>query len=306
MLGAMTAQDLFNALFNASLVVMLLALVASLGMSYTLAQLVAPLRRVWVMVAAVGINCLLVPAICWGICILFPLNNAQTTGIVLAIIGAGGPAGLMAAKLTKRADMALAITLTVVLQLANIVAAPLWANAVVSGASISPWIIIKDMCFLVLIPLAVGIVLRARYKDETASWKTDLDRIANIALVLLFAFGFAAYWRFVVDQLGSWVIIVSIVTTLVPAALGALIGLRDAPTALSGAMVTGMRFVPAGLIVISSQLQNNAAYLAPALLYGVVYTFVMLGLGAELGHMSDARKRVATEVAAPRAATVVK
>ena len=49
--------------------------------------------------------------------------------------------------------------------------------------------------------------------------------------------------------------------------------------------MTGLRFVPAGLIVISTQLDNNAAYLAPALLYGVVYTFVMLGLGAELGHM---------------------
>ena len=138
MLGAMTAQNLFNALFNASLVVMLLSLVASLGMSYTLAQIVAPLRRVWVMVAAVVINCLLVPAVCWGICILFPLNSAQTAGIVLAVIGAGGPAGLMAAKLTKRADMALAISLTVVLQLANIVAAPLWANAVVKRGDDQP------------------------------------------------------------------------------------------------------------------------------------------------------------------------
>jgi BASS family bile acid:Na+ symporter len=196
----------------------------------------------------------------------------------------------MAAKLTKRADMALAISLTVVLQLVNIVVAPLWAQAVVSGATVSPGVIIKDMCFLVLIPLAVGIFLRARYKDDTASWKTECERISNMALVLLFAFGLAANWKLVVNQIGSWVIIVSIILTLVPAALGALIGLRDRPTALSGAMVTGMRFVPIGLIVISTQLHNNPAYLAPALVYGVVYTFVMLGLGAELGHIGGGRK----------------
>ena len=302
----MTAQKLFNDLFNASLVVCLLALVASLGMSYTLAQIVAPLRRVWVIVAAVVINCLLVPAIGWGICILFPLTNAQTTGVVLALIAAGGPAGLMAAKLTKRADMALAISLTVVLQLGNMVAAPLWAKAVVSGATISPWIIIKDMCFLVLIPLAVGIILRARYKDDSASWKADLEKLSNIALIALFAFGAAANWKLVVQQIGDWVLLVSIIATLVAIALGALIGLRDVPTALTGATVTGMRFVPIGLVVISTQLHNNPAYLAPALLYGFVYTFVVLGVGAELGHMGGARKQAATDVATPKPATAAK
>ena len=306
MLAAMTAQKLFNDLFNASLVVCLLALVSSLGMSYTLAQVVAPLRRVWVIVAAVVINCVLVPAIGWGLCILFPLNNAQTTGVVLALIAAGGPASLMGAKLTKRADIPLAISLTVVLMLANIVAAPLWAKEVVSGATISPWIIIKDMCFLVLIPLAIGIFLRARYKDDTASWKAELERISNIALILLFAFGAAANWRLVVQQIGDWVLLVSVIATLVAIALGALIGLRDVPTALSGAMVTGMRFVPVGLIVISTQLHNNPAYLAPALLFGFVYTFVVLGVGAELGHIGAAKKQSTAGTAAPNPAAAAK
>ena len=79
-----------------------------------------------------------------------------------------------------------------------------------------------------------------------------------------------------------------------------------ASTALSGAMVTGMRFVPIGLIVISTQLHNNPAYLAPALLYGIVYTFVMLGLGAELGHMGGSRKPAATDIAGPEPATAGK
>ena len=279
----MTAQQLFDNLFNAFLVVMLLALLSSLGMSFTVAQIVAPLRRVWVIVATLAMNCLLVPAICWGICIVFPLTNAQTTGIMLAFIASAGPAWLMAAKLTRRADMALAISVTIVLQIANIVAVPLWANAIVSGATVSPWLIIKDLCFLVLIPLAVGIVLRARYEDHSASWKPELERIANIALVFVIAFGVAANWKLIVDQIGSWVIIVSIVTTLVATGLGTLIGLRDAPTALSAAMVTGFRFPPIGLVVISTQLDNNPDILAPALVYSIVYTFLMLGLAAEIG-----------------------
>src|SRR5271167_2578732 len=140
----MTVQKLVNDVFQAGLFVMIVTLVASLGLSFSVKQIVAPLRRVWVVVAALVINVLVVPAVGWGICKLFPLSKAELIGIVLCISASAGPAGLKAAQLAKRADMALAVSLVIVLQLANIVAAPLWAKAVVTGATVSPWIIIKD------------------------------------------------------------------------------------------------------------------------------------------------------------------
>ena len=49
----MTAQHLFDAIFDASVAVMILALVTGLGLSLTLQQILAPLRRVKVLVATV-------------------------------------------------------------------------------------------------------------------------------------------------------------------------------------------------------------------------------------------------------------
>ena len=49
----------------------------------------------------------------------------------------GSAAALKGAQLIKRADLPLAVSLVVVLQLSNIVAVPLWAGRVVSGASLS-------------------------------------------------------------------------------------------------------------------------------------------------------------------------
>src|SRR5262249_54124165 len=144
----MTAQKLFNLLFNAGIAVMIITLVLSLGMGFTVAQIVAPLRRIGVIVAVVVVNCVLVPAAAWGICSLFALSSPQRVAIVLLASAAAGPAGLKSCVFAKRADLALAVSLVVVLMLVNIIAAPLWAQAVVTDASVSTWLIIKDLLFL--------------------------------------------------------------------------------------------------------------------------------------------------------------
>ncbi len=76
--------------------------------------------------------------------------------MTLAAIGVAGAAGLKATQLSKKADLALAVSVVVVLQLVNLVAVPLWAGQVVSGASISAATILKNLLALVLLPLVVG------------------------------------------------------------------------------------------------------------------------------------------------------
>ena len=109
--------------------------------------------------------------------------------MVRVISVAGAPAGLKACQLAKRADMAMAVSFIVGLQLVNIVAAPLWACAVVTGATVQAWTIIKDLLILVLIPLVAGLVVKARYGEDSASWKAGLEKTSNIALYIAIAGG---------------------------------------------------------------------------------------------------------------------
>jgi len=278
-----TVDQLFNALFNAGLFIMIVTLVMSLGMGFTVGQVVAPLRRVWVFVLAVTINVLVVPLVAWGLAKAFPITPDQVVGLVLVCVASAGPAGLKAAQLAKRADMALAVSLVIVLQLINIVAAPLWAQAVVTGASVSAAMIIKDLLLLVLVPLVLGLVGHARYTEHAEAWKAGLEKTSNIALYIAIAAGLAVNWADIVSLLGSWVLVAASVMILVFMGLGALIGLRNAPVAISGAMVTGMRFQPIGLIIITTQLGGNSAYLAPALVFALIDTVLMFGIGIEIG-----------------------
>jgi len=120
-------------------------------------------------IAMVVLNAVVIPAAAWGIAELSPMGSKYVPGLVLATVGAGSAASLKAAQLARRADLPLAVSVVVVLQLVNIVAVPLWAGRVVTGASISAWDIVKSLLALVLLPLLVSLFARARYADHAGS-----------------------------------------------------------------------------------------------------------------------------------------
>jgi predicted Na+-dependent transporter len=288
----MTAQHLFAVLFNAGIAVSIGATVASLGLSFTVGQLVTPLRRVWLVTAVIVLNAVLLPAAAWGIAKVSPMDSQYVPGLVLATIGMGSAGALKAAQLAKRADLALAVSLVVVLQLVDIVAVPLWAGHVVSGASISGWDIVKDLLLLVLAPLAVGLALKARYPDEAPGWQPGIVRASNLALVIALTTGIAANWATIVTMIGSWVIVTSIVIVLVSLVAGALVGGKNPETRNTTTLVSGMRFASLGLIIIGTQLGGAANYIGPAITFALVDLILPMLLAVEIGRR-HARRQVA-------------
>ena len=280
----MSAEKLFNDLFGASLVTMLITLVASLGMTFSVHQILAPVRRVWLLLATIAVNLALAPLIAIGVCHVLPLSKEAAIGVELVTIAAIGPAALKACELAKRADMPMAVSYTIVLGVLNIIVAPLWAKVMVKGATVSVLHILGNLVLIVLLPLVVGAVLRARYIDHAPGWKAGLEKISNIALYIAIAAGLAVNWKTVVSTLGSWVIVASVVIILVYIAVGWLAGMwHDTQAAITISMLSSLRFTPVGLFVIATVLKNQSAYLAPALIFCLLDTFIPFGAGAEIG-----------------------
>jgi BASS family bile acid:Na+ symporter len=279
----MTAAQLFNALFNTGLTVFLLTLVTSLGMTFSVTQILQPLRKVWLLVGVVVLNAGLAPLVAIGICHLFPLNSQARAAIALVMIAAGGPACLKSCELSKRADLAMAVSFTIVLQLVNIVVVPLWAKGIITGATVNPWSIVVDLLLLILAPLVIGFVVRGRYPEHRDSWKAGLEKISNIALWIAIAIGVGVNWKSIVSVLGTWVILASVVLIVVYAALGWAVAFRTQQSAITVSNITAMRFTPIGLLVISTVLHNQGAYLTPALVAGFIDTVVPFVIAAEIG-----------------------
>ncbi|HSC51354.1 MAG TPA: bile acid:sodium symporter [Gaiellaceae bacterium] len=299
----MSAQHLFNAIFNASLAVMILALVTGLGLSLTLHQILAPLRRVWVLVATVIANSVLAPLVAIGVSHALPLSTQSRVGVELAAMAAAGPVGMKAAELTKRADMAMAVSFTIVLQVLNIAVAPLFAKQIVTGATVDPWSIVKDLLLLVLAPLVIGQILRARHPEHAEGWQPGLEKISNVALLVAIAVGIAVNWKLLVHAIGSWVLVASAVIVVVCMLLGWLAGrVGDPNSAMTISMVSGMRFTPIGLIVIATTLHNEGAYLIPALLFSLAATVIPIVAGLEVGRATAKVGKKQTAEAPPAAA----
>jgi BASS family bile acid:Na+ symporter len=286
----MSADQLLTALFNAGIAISIGATVLSLGMTFTVAQLTAPLRRIGLVVAMVGLSAIVIPAIAWGLATILPINDAYVDGLVLATLGAGSAGAIKAAQLAKHADLPLAVSLVVVLQLVNIVSVPIWAGQVVTGASLSGWEILKSLLELVLIPLIVGLVARARYTEHAAEWTAGLTKIANLALVVALAAGISVNWQTIVDLLWSWVLLASVLIAAIAVALGALLGGRNRETRVTTGLVSGMRFGSLGLIIIGTQLDGNASYLGPALVFTLLDFVLPLVLAIEIGRKASTSK----------------
>jgi len=298
----MSVEKLFNDLFGAGLVTMLITLVASLGMTFSVHQILAPVRRVWLLLATIAVNAALAPLIAIGICHVLPLSKEAAIGVELVTIASIGPAALKACQLAKRADMPMAVSYTIVLGVLNIVLAPLWAKAMVKGATVSVLHILGNLVLIVLLPLVVGAILRARYPEHAPGWKTGLEKISNVALYIAIAAGLAVNWKTVVSTLGSWVIVASVVIIVVYMALGFVAGIwHDKKSAITLSLLASLRFTPVGLFVIATVLKNQSAYLAPALIFCLLDTFIPFGAGAEIGrYVSRGKAKPAAASAAPK------
>jgi BASS family bile acid:Na+ symporter len=278
-----TADKLLNLLFNAGVVVSISTTVLSLGMSYRIAELLAPLRRIWLVVFMIVVNAALVPAAAYGIGKALPINSDAVVGLTLAAIGSASAAGLKASQLAQRADLALSVSIVVVLQLVNLVAVPLWAGAIVSGASISAGSILGDLCLLVLAPLAIGLLIRTRYADQAKDWPAELGKVSNLALAVALVAGISVNWHAIVSLFGSWVLLACALTAVVGVALGAFVGRTDAETRNTTGLVSGLRFGSLGLIIIGTQLNGNVAYLGPAIVFSLVDLMLVLAMAVEIG-----------------------
>ena len=142
-------MPLVERLFDIGIVLSIVATVLSLGLSLTLPRVVAPLRRGWLVIGVVLVNVVAVPGVAWGVTEVFPMQDTYAAGITLTAIAGGGAAGLKAAQLSQRADLALAVGLVVVLELVDMVTVPLWAERLV-GATISAGTVGKDLLSLCL------------------------------------------------------------------------------------------------------------------------------------------------------------
>ena len=278
----MDLRSLFSILMNLSTLAFVVTSMLAMGLSLTMAQILAPLRNTRLVLAALAANFILAPALAFGIGSLLPLSDGLRLGLILVSTAAGAPFLPRLAQLAK-GDIAFAVGLMTLLVVITIFYMPLVLPLLMRGVTVNPWEIARTLILLMFLPLTTGLLIRARYRETPGSWVPYLTKASNIALVTLLVAGLIANLSAIVEIIGTTGILAALLFLVSCFVTGYLLGGRQDSSRPVVALGTAQRNLAAALAVATANFSEDPAVIVMILVLGLVDLSVLLFTANLLG-----------------------
>ncbi|HWR53360.1 MAG TPA: hypothetical protein VN428_19800 [Bryobacteraceae bacterium] len=241
-------SEFLTQISNLSVQIFAVASMASVGLRYTLREILAPLRRFWAVVLALVANFVAVPMLAFVILKVIKLDRPYAIGLVLVASAAGAP---FVIKLTQLSggNVAFSAGMLVLLVVVSIGYMPVVVPLLAPGSEISARAIAEPLVMTMLLPLVAGLLLK-RFAPRLSELLPLLGVVTNISLVLLVTLTFALNLTTLAGVLGTGAILASLLFIAGAFAIGWLLGgvfgehLRD-----EMALGTAQRNFAAALVV---------------------------------------------------------
>jgi BASS family bile acid:Na+ symporter len=254
----------------------------AMGMGLTLREVLEPLRNVRFIIAALGINFIIVPAVAWLLAQLLGLAPDIRIGLLLIACAAGAP---MVPKLVQiaKGDAATAVALVALLIAVTVIFAPLALPLLLPGVTVDSGAIAGNLALQMLLPLAVGIFIRERWDEEAAEYRPTIGTISNVALVVLFLTSVGTNLPGLLDMFGSGGLIATALLVAAATVSGYLIGIPAGVERRVLALGAGQRNVAAAFVIAADNFADRQTVL---LLVGVAALIMMVILFPLAGEWS--------------------
>jgi bile acid:Na+ symporter, BASS family len=228
----------------------------SMGLSLTVGQIVAPLRNYKLIVLALLANFVLVPFAAFSIARLLRLD--QPLGIALLLLGtaSGAPFLPLLARISK-GSLAFSVSLMVLLMVVTVGYMPLVLPLILEGVSVDPVKIGRSLVFLMMLPLAIGLLVKARLNGLAAKVQPSLGRMSILSLALLIALLLITNMRNVLSLYGTRGVLASIFFIAAGSGIGWLLGGPLSDTRGVMALGTAQRNIAAALVVAGQNFKDQ-------------------------------------------------
>lgn len=253
----------------------------AMGMSLTTRQIMDPLRNVRLVVLALVGNFVLVPALAWVLTAVLPMGQPQAAALILVGACAGAPFLPKLAQMAK-GSMALSVGLMVVLMVVTIFYAPLVLPLLLPGAQVDVPALLQSLILLMLLPLALGLLVKWRYTETAVSWQPHLAQASTYSLLLLVVAALPLQFRNIIGAIGSWLIIGTLLLIVGALVIGYLLSVGSAPADRKvAALGTGQRNLSAALLVSASL--GDTETLVMTLVASLILVVVLIVIAGEIG-----------------------
>jgi len=270
-------------LSKAATVAMLSFVVSSMlamGAGLTVSLIAEPLRNVRLVVLALLANFVVMPLGALGLAKVLSLDEPFGIGLLLLGCAAGAPFLPKLAELAK-GNLAFAVGAMVLLMVVTVGFLPIVLPLLLPGVTVHPWNIARSPLLLMLLPLVIGLVLKARYGDLAERVKPVLDWISNVSLILLIALITAANIDKVLQVFGTLGILAGLLFIALGLGTGWLLGGSSADTRRVMALGTGQRNIAAALVV-ASQSFSDPKVVVMVIVVAIVGLIVVMPLSRAL------------------------
>src|SRR5258707_597432 len=134
---------------------------AAAGLGLGVRDVAATFRRGRLVGLALVANFVVAPAVAWSVAAAFGLDRPYATGLVLLGAAAGAPFLPKLADLA-RGDAAFSVGLMLLLTVGSVAFMPVVLPLLIPGLSADPWPILRPLLLTMLLPLAGGMLVKAR------------------------------------------------------------------------------------------------------------------------------------------------
>lgn len=274
-----------SALTTIGLPVALGIIMFGLGLSLTLGDFARVLKQPKAVIIALVCQLIVLPAVCFGLVLLFQLPPVLAVGMMMLAASPGGTTANLYSHLF-RGDVALNISLTAVNSVVAVVTLPIITNFAIwyfkpfDDQLGMQWAKVLEVFAIVLLPVAAGMIVRRLWPKFAKAMDKPVRIASIIILVVVIAGAVASNWTLLVDNFARLALI-TIVFCIISLAVGYWVprlfkvGARQA---IASSFEIGVHNATLA-IVIAQTVLGSVELSLPAAVYGVLMFFIAFGFG---------------------------
>jgi predicted Na+-dependent transporter len=268
----------------------------AMGLSLTIKQIMDPLRNVKVVMLALLANFVLVPALAYVILLVVPLDDDLATGLIIVACAAGAPFLPKLVQVAK-GDAAFSVGLMTLLMVITVIYLPIVLPLLLPGASVNPWDIAKSLIMTMLLPLGIGLFIKARYGETAGHLQPHMSQISSVAIALMMVGVLVLQFNTIIGTIGTGGLLVALIFLIGSLLIGMLLGGKNPAKRSVMGLGTAQRNLAAAMLVAAQNFSDKPNVLVMVMLVAILGLILLMVTGGEMG------KRMPASDPAPATAT---
>jgi predicted Na+-dependent transporter len=287
----MELSEAILGLVQVSGLLFVVASMLAMGLTLTIPVIVSSISNIKLMVLALVANFVVVPALAYGASEILISDDhpGLQTGLILVGAAAGAPF-LPKLVQTAHGTLALGVGLMVVLMLVTIVYLPLVLPLLLPGSvKVDSWQIAKSLIFLMLLPLGIGLFIRARYQQLATSFQPVATQISTLALAFMMIALLVVNFEEIIDTIGTGGIAAALILLVAAFVVGFVVAGGPEEQRSAVGLGTAQRNLSAAIVVAAQNFRDDPEVITMVMVVGVIGLGSLFVAAGELGRRASNR-----------------